>query len=84
MPPAFDAGGIFCVPQAGFSTCFCGTVENLRGVYLFEPKRGKIKDKLYAFEALLYMLGILIMLASPDDLSVSFIAFLLAVPVRQF
>ena len=36
---------------------------------------------LYAFEALLYMLGILIMQASPDELSVSFIAFLLAVPL---
>lgn len=35
---------------------------------------------MYAFAALLYSLGILIMKASPDELSVSFIAFLLAVP----
>ena len=36
---------------------------------------------MYAFEAQLYLLGMLIMKASPEELSVSFIAFLLAVPL---
>ena len=36
---------------------------------------------MYAFEAQLYLLGMLIMKASPEELSVCFIAFLLAVPL---
>lgn len=40
-----------------------------------------LKWLMYAFAALLYALGILIMLTSPDELSVSFIAFLMAVPL---
>lgn len=36
---------------------------------------------MYAIAALLYALGICIMLSSPDELSVSFIAFLMAVPL---
>ena len=40
-----------------------------------------LKWLMYAFAALLYALGILIMLTSPEELSVSFIAFLMAVPL---
>lgn len=36
---------------------------------------------MYAFEAQLYLLGMLIMKVSPEELSVCFIAFLLAVPL---
>lgn len=40
-----------------------------------------LKWLMYAFAALLYALGIVVALHSPQDLSVSFVAFLLAVPL---
>lgn len=40
-----------------------------------------LKWMMYALAALLYVLGIAVALKSPDELSVSFIAFLLAVPL---
>ena len=40
-----------------------------------------LKWMMYALAALLYVLGILVALKSPDELSVSFIAFLMAVPL---
>lgn len=64
----------------GFSFIIC---LSLLTVEMMFPEHNDLLLKwlMYAFAALLYALGILIMIASPDELSVSFIAFVMAVPL---
>ena len=66
--------------------CLLGGLEALRanrGYYLlsFVGCLVLLDWLMYAFEAQLYLLGMLIMKVSPEELSVCFIAFLLAVPL---
>ena len=59
-----------------------GALRANRGYYLLSFVGCLLLDWLmYAFEAQLYLLGMLIMKDSPEELSVCFIAFLLAVPL---
>lgn len=61
---------------------FVGCLVLLAIEMMLPEDNGLLLDWLmYAFEAQLYLLGMLIMKDSPEELSVSFIAFLLAVPL---
>lgn len=61
---------------------FVGCLVLLAIEMMLPEDNGLLLDWLmYAFEAQLYLLGMLIMKVSPEELSVSFIAFLLAVPL---
>ena len=61
---------------------FVGCLVLLAIEMMLPEDNGLLLDWLmYAFEAQLYLLGMLIMKVSPEELSVCFIAFLLAVPL---
>lgn len=68
----------FLTYGVSFSICF-----GLLAIEMAFPENNGflLKWMMYAFAALLYTLGIIVALRSPDELSVSFVAFLLAVPL---
>lgn len=66
-----------------FYSCSFIICLGMLGLELMFPEKGGLflKWLMYGFAALLYLLGICIGVRTPDQLSVSFIAFLLAVPL---